>query len=62
MILYHSHTRLSGAVGTAVESFIGLDAVPDDLAPAVITDRSERLDRTLEAIKGMSRARRNNFK
>ena len=50
------------AVGTTVEGFIGLDAVTDNLAPTVVADRSELVNRTLEAIKRVSGAGGNNFK
>ena len=61
-ILHAIHARLSRAIGAAVESIIGLNAVTDDLAPAVVTDRGEFVNRALEAIERVSCLGRNNFK
>jgi len=62
MVLHFCHARLVRAVGTTVEGFIGLDAVTDNLAPTVVADRSELVNRTLEAIKRVSGAGGDNFK
>ena len=51
MIFHFGDARLVRAVGAAVERVVGLDAVPDDLAAAMITDRREFVDRALEAIE-----------
>src|SRR5215204_4405274 len=41
------------AVGAAVEGAVRLDAVPDHPDVAVLADRGERVDRTLEAVEGV---------
>ncbi len=53
---------LAGAVRAAVERAVRLDAVPDDLAAASVADGRELVDRALEAIERVPRARRNDFK
>jgi hypothetical protein len=40
-------------VGTAVERVVGFDAMPNHLDVAVLADRSEGVDRTLEAVEGV---------
>ena len=61
MILDFTNSRLPGTVGAAIKSVIGLDAVSDDLAAAVIADRRKLVNCTLETVKGMSRAGRHNL-
>src|ERR1043165_3348177 len=58
VILYIRRTRLARAIGAAVESVVGLDAVPDDLAPATGTDRGQFVNGALEAVERVARARR----
>lgn len=43
-----------GAVGAAVDPAIGLDAVADHPAPAVLTGRRDPVDRAFEAVEDMS--------
>ena len=62
MVLHFRDTRLPGTVCTTVEGLTGLDAMPDNFATTVVTDRSEFLNSALEAIKRMSRVRCNDFK
>src|SRR5215210_30775 len=45
--------RHARAVGTAVKRAVRLDAVSDHLDVAVLADRGERVDRTLEAVEGV---------
>src|SRR5437588_11998297 len=61
MILYIGDARLMRAVGATVEGVIGLDAVPDDPAPAVVAHGSELVNRALEAVERVARARRDNL-
>ena len=62
MVLHFVHARLARAVCTTVESRVGLDAVTDDLTPAVIADRGKLVNRALEAIERVSGASCNNVK
>ena len=41
------------AVGAAIERAVRLDAVPDHLDAAILADRGERVDRTLETVEGV---------
>ena len=61
-VLHIRHARLARAVCTAVERLIGFDAMTDYLASAVVANRGELLNRTLEAIERVSNASSNNFK
>ena len=56
------HARLFGTMSAAIESLPGLDAVADDLAAAMRTDRREFVYRTFERVKNVPLARRYNFK
>ena len=56
MILHFADACLLGAVGAAVEGFVGLDAVADDLAATVRADRRQLVDRALEAIERVGHA------
>src|SRR5690349_19327544 len=47
---------LAGAVGTAVPLVPDLDALPDDLHPAVLADGGHAMDRTGEAVEHMDSA------
>src|SRR5437868_11149110 len=49
------------ASGAAVGGVVGLDAVPDDLAAAVIANRSKSMNRALEAVERVLRAGRCNL-
>jgi len=62
MVFHIAYARLTRAIGAAVERIIRLDAVPDDLALAVAAHRREFVNRTFEAVKRMTLARRNDFK
>ena len=61
MVLHVRHSRLSRAVGATVKRIVRFDAVPDDLAAAVIADGRELMDRTLEAVKRVSRSLSHDF-
>jgi hypothetical protein len=61
MVLDFGDSGLSSTIGATIESFVSLDAVTDDLATAVIADRREFVDRTLETVKGMTRSGSDNF-
>src|SRR5437868_13794934 len=58
MILDIRHARTSRAVGTAVESIVGLDAVSDDLAPTVVADRGQFVNRALKTVERVTHASR----
>src|SRR5215211_6478874 len=45
------HARALGAVRAAEDPVAGLDAVPDDLAAAVVADRRHGVDRAFEAVE-----------
>jgi hypothetical protein len=62
MILHFGDSGLSRAIGATVEGLICLDAVADDPATTVIADRGEFVNRTLEAVEGMTSAGSDNFK
>lgn len=62
MVFNFTHSRLTRAVSAAVESVIGLDTMPYDLAAAMSTDGSELVNRALEAIERVVRASRDNLK
>lgn len=47
-------TRLPCAVDTTEDLSVSFDAVADDTAIAMWTNRRERVDRTLEAIKSVT--------
>src|SRR5687767_8162832 len=47
---------VAGAVGAAVEAAVDLDAMPDDLALAVLAHGCEEVDRTFEAVEGVGHA------
>jgi hypothetical protein len=62
MVLDVGHARVARALCTAVKGLVGLYAVADDLAPAVIADRSKLVNRALEAVERVPAAGRNNVK
>ena len=62
MIFHRANTLMTSTTGTAIKIIICFTAVSDDFAAAMATDRSQFMNRALEAIKGMFRSRRNNFK
>jgi hypothetical protein len=45
--------ELIGAVGTAIDRFVGLDAMPDNPAPAVSAHRGQGMNGALKAIESM---------
>ena len=49
------------AMGAAIERPIGFDAVSDDLAPAVVADRRELVNRALEAVERVRFASRDHL-
>src|SRR5437868_5728477 len=61
VILRFGHARLMRAIGATVEGVIGFDAVPDDLAPAVVADGGELMNRALKAVERVARAGRCNL-
>src|SRR5918996_738573 len=50
-----AHARLLRAMRAAEDPAVGLDAVPDHSAPAVLTGRGEGVDRALEAVERVRR-------
>src|SRR6266496_4713169 len=62
MILSLSHAFLTCAIGTAIERFVGFDAVSYDLTTAVIADWRQLVDSAFEAVKGVTRAGCDYFK
>jgi hypothetical protein len=46
-------SRHARAVSAAVKRAVRLDAVPDHLDAAVLADRGERMNRTLETVEGV---------
>src|SRR5262245_61098848 len=52
-VLEGRHARLAGAMRAAVEAAGRLDAVPDDLAAAVLAHRRQPVDRALEGVEGV---------
>lgn len=46
-----AHAGLERAVRAAEDAAVGLDAVPDDRAPAMRAQGRERVDRTFEAVE-----------
>jgi hypothetical protein len=51
-----------GAVGAAVEGAVGLDAMPDNLAAAVVAGRGQGVNRTLKTIEHVRLAGHNDLK
>ena len=51
VILRFGHARLMRAIGATVEGVVGFNAVPDDLAPAVVADGGELMNRALKAVE-----------
>ena len=56
MVFRFSHACQARTISAAVEFFIGLDAVPDDLTAAMITDRRQLVDGAFEAVERVSRS------
>jgi hypothetical protein len=52
---------LTGTVGATEKRAFGLDAVPDDLAAAVIANGREFVDRALEAVENVARPGRHDL-
>src|SRR5262245_19537004 len=61
MILRLRDSGLTRAIGAAIESVLGLDAVPDDPAAAVGADRGQFLNRAFEAVEDMLPAGRDHL-
>ena len=57
MIADALNTGFTRAIGTAVKGAVGLDAVPDDFAIAMMANRRELVNRALEAIEDVPVAR-----
>jgi hypothetical protein len=49
-------------VGAAIERIIGFDAMTDDLAPTMVANRGQLMNRALEAVERMFCLGRDNFK
>jgi hypothetical protein len=56
------HAGFARAIGAAIEGFVRFDAVTDDSAATVPTNRGQFLNRAFEAIEGMLPACRNYVK
>src|SRR5215203_4630063 len=50
-IVHRCYSLLFGAVRAAIKDAVRFDAVPDDLAAAMIADRSEGVDGALKAVE-----------
>src|SRR5262249_10822830 len=61
-ILHRGTRRFAGATGTAEKPAADLYSVSDHFAAAVLTNRSDRMDRTFEAIEGVASASRDDLK
>lgn len=57
MVFNFGDSCLPGAVGAAIEGIVRLYTMSDDLAAAVITNGCKLVDRTLETVERMARAR-----
>lgn len=55
-------TRLAGAMDAAIDDFVFLNAMADDFAAAVRTDRSKRLNGAFKGIKSMDLLFKSDFK
>lgn len=53
MIFHFVDTLLAGTIGTTVKRLVRLNPMTDDSAAAVMADRSQLVNRALEAIKSM---------
>ena len=53
---------LPRTIRAAIKRALRLDPMPDDLAAAVVAHGREFVNRALEAVEGVMRARRNHFK
>ena len=62
MIFHVGDARLTRTIGAAIKALIRLDAMPDDLALAVATDRRQLVNRAFKAVERVARARHNDFK
>jgi hypothetical protein len=49
-------------MGAAIEGAVRLDAVADDLAPAMLAHRGELMDGALEAVEGVGMSRGDHLK
>src|SRR4051794_41716073 len=61
-VLHRCTCGFTGAIRAAEELTSDLDSVTDHLTIAVLAYRSNRVNRTLEAVKGVASTRRDNFK
>lgn len=61
MIFNFTDSCLPSAVGATIKSIVGLNAVSDDLASAVITNGREFVDSTFETVERMTSTGRHNF-
>lgn len=61
VIFYVSDSRLSRTIRTTIKGVVCLDAVPYDLAAAMIANRREFMNRTLETVERVTRSSRHNL-
>jgi len=61
VISYFCDSCLSRTIRATIKSVVCFDAVPDDLAAAVIANGREFMNRTLKTIEGVTRSRRYNL-
>ena len=62
VVSYFCDSCVPRAICAAIKSAVCLDAVPDDLAGAMIADRREFMDCTLETVERVTRSCRHYFK
>ena len=61
MVLHFGNSSLPRAISATIERPIGLHAVADDLATAVIANGRELVNRAFETVKGVTRTRGDDF-
>jgi len=61
VIFYVCNSCLSRTIRATIKSVVCFDAMPDDLAAAVIANGREFMNRTLETIEGVTRPSRHNL-
>ncbi len=62
VVLHFGNTGLPRAISATIERPIGLHAVADDLATAVIANGRELVNRAFETVKGVTGAGGDDFK
>ena len=61
VVSHFSNSGLARAIGATIEGSIGLHAVADNLAAAVIANRRELVNRAFETVKGVAGTRGDDF-